>query len=143
MAPHLDLSIAPRQPPIYTWLGPNRDTRNIHRSPSPDSLEPRAFVQHPQQALFPPRFNGGHGKGKAKRQDQDEGPYMQRGKKNRKDCRQPANFASVAVADHAGMQPQQDPPSLFHDLMESPFTNHDYPVKHLYKDCLLRKRLLR
>ena len=27
--------------------------------------------------------------------------------------------------------------------MESPCTNHDYPVKHLYKDCLLLKRLLR
>ena len=27
--------------------------------------------------------------------------------------------------------------------MESPCTNHDYPVKHLYKDCDLLKRLLR
>ena len=26
--------------------------------------------------------------------------------------------------------------------MESPCTNHDYPVKHLYKDCQLLKRLL-
>ena len=31
----------------------------------------------------------------------------------------------------------------FHELMESPCTNHDYPVKHLYKDCQLLKRLLR
>ena len=37
-----------------------------------------------------------------KRQDQDEGPSMQRGKKNRKDRRQPANFTSVAMADHTG-----------------------------------------
>ena len=27
--------------------------------------------------------------------------------------------------------------------MESPCTNHAYPVKHLYKDCELLKRLLR
>ena len=27
--------------------------------------------------------------------------------------------------------------------MESPCTNHDYPVKHLYKDCQLLKRLRR
>jgi len=60
---------------------------------------------------------------------------MQRGKKNRKDRRRSANSALVAVADHAGTQPQQDPPGHFHELMESPCTNHDYPIKHLYKDC--------
>ena len=27
--------------------------------------------------------------------------------------------------------------------MESPWTNHAYPIKHLYKDCELLKRLLR
>ena len=27
--------------------------------------------------------------------------------------------------------------------MDSPCTNHTYPVKHLYKDCELLKRLLR
>ena len=27
--------------------------------------------------------------------------------------------------------------------MESPCTNHAHPVKHLYKDCELLKRLLR
>ena len=68
---------------------------------------------------------------------------MQRGKKNRKDRHRPANFASVTVADHAGMQPQQDPPGHFHELMESLCTNHDYPINHLYKDCQLLKRLLR
>ena len=68
---------------------------------------------------------------------------MQRGKKNRKDRRRPANFALVATADHAGTQPQQDPLGHFHELMESPCTNHDYPVKHPYKDCQLLKRLLR
>ena len=42
-----------------------------------------------------------------------------------------------------GKQPQQDPPGHFHELMESPCTNHAYPVKHLYKDCEILKRLLR
>ena len=27
--------------------------------------------------------------------------------------------------------------------MESPCTDHAYPIKHLYKDCELLKRLLR
>ena len=27
--------------------------------------------------------------------------------------------------------------------MESPCTNHAYPIKHLYKDCVLLKRFLR
>ena len=47
------------------------------------------------------------------------------------------------MVDHIGMQPQQDLPSHFHELMESLFTNHAYPVKYLYKDCELLKRLLR
>ena len=68
---------------------------------------------------------------------------MQRGKKNRKNRRQSANSALVAMTNHTGTQPQQDPPGHFHELMEIPCTNHDYPVKHLYKDCQLLKRLLR
>ena len=47
------------------------------------------------------------------------------------------------MADHTGKQPQQDPLGHFHELMESPCTNNAYPVKHLYKDCKLLKRLLR
>ena len=106
MAPHLDLTIALCRPPVYARLGPNRDTCSIDRSPSPDSLEPRTFVQHPQQAPFLLCFNGGHDKGKAKRQDQDEGPSTQRGKKNRKDRRRPANSALAAAVDYAGTQPR-------------------------------------
>ena len=76
-------------------------------------------------------------------QDPDEGPSTQKGKKNRKDHRRPANTASVATVDHTGKQPQQDLLGHFHELMESPYTNHDYPIKHLYKDYQLLKRLLR
>ena len=68
---------------------------------------------------------------------------MQRGKKNKKDRRQPTNSALVATADHTGKQPQQGLPKHFNELMESPCTNHAYPIKHLYKDCELLKRLLR
>jgi len=93
--------------------------------------------------LFLQCFNGGWDKGKAKREDQDEGPSTQKGKKNRKDRRRPANSALVTTTDHTGKQPQQDPSGHFHNLMESLCTNHDYPIKHLYKDCQLLKRLLR
>ena len=36
-------------------------------------------------------FSGGWDKGKAKRMEQDEGPSMQRGKKNKKERRRPTN----------------------------------------------------
>ena len=49
----------------------------------------------------------------------------------------------VATADHTGKQPQYGLPDHFNELMESPCTNHVYPIKHLYKDCELLKRLLR
>ena len=76
-APHLDLTTAPHQPPIYAWLEPNRGTCSGNRSPSTDGPRPPTFAQLPQQAPFSPRFNGGHDKGKAKCQDQDEGPSTQ------------------------------------------------------------------
>ena len=49
----------------------------------------------------------------------------------------------VATVDHTSKQPKQDLPGHFHELMESPCTNHAYPIKHLYKDYELLKRLLR
>ena len=87
-------------------------------------------------------FSGGQDKGKAKCEDQDEGPSTQRDKKNKKDRRRPTNSALVIVADRAGKQPQQGLRDHFDKLMESPCTNHAYPVKHLYKDCELLKRFL-
>ena len=65
-----------------------------------------------------------------------------RGEKNRKNHRRPVNSALVNTANQAGTQTWQHPLGHFHELMESPCTNHDYPVKHLYKDCELLKRLL-
>ena len=67
----------------------------------------------------------------------------QRGKKNKKDRCRPDNIALVAVADRTGKQPQQGLPDHFNKLMDSPCTNHAYPVKHLNKDCELLKHFLR
>ena len=50
-------------------------------------------------------FSGGRDKGKAKHEDQDEGPSTQRGKKNKKDRRRPANTTLVTAADRMGKQP--------------------------------------
>lgn len=47
------------------------------------------------------------------------------------------------MTERPGKQPQQGQPDHFDKLMESPCTNHAYPVKHLYKDCELLKRFLR
>ena len=68
---------------------------------------------------------------------------MQRGKKNKKDHRRPVNSALVAAADRTGRLPQQGQPNHFNKLMESPCTNHAYPIKHLYKDSELLKPFLR
>jgi hypothetical protein len=142
--PRLDLATAPHRLPIHEWLGLNQDTHNVisNWSPRPDGLRPRAFVRCIQRAPLPQRFNGGRGKGKAKRWDQDEGPSTQKGKKYKKDHHRPANSALVATTDHMGKQPQQDLPGHFNELIKSPCTNHAYPVKHLYKDCKLLERLL-
>ena len=88
-------------------------------------------------------FGGGRDKLKAKHMDLDEGPFTQRGKKNKKDRRWSDNTALVAAADRTLRQPQQGLPDHFNKLMDSPCTNHAYLIKHLYKDCELLKCFLR
>ena len=88
-------------------------------------------------------FGEGRDKGKAERANPDEGPSTQRGKKNKKDRRRSDNTTMVAVADRTGKQPQQRLPNHFNKLMDSPCTNHAYPIKHLYKDYELLKCFLR
>ena len=87
-------------------------------------------------------FSGSQDRGKAKREDQGECPSTQKGKKNKKDWRRPANPALVTTGDRVGKQPQQGQLNHFDKLMESPCTNHAYPIKHLYKDCELLKCFL-
>ena len=48
----------------------------------------------------------------------------------------------VYTTDRASKQPQQGQPDHFNKLMESPCTNHTYPIKHLYKDYELLKCFL-
>ena len=88
-------------------------------------------------------FSGDRDKVKAKRADQDEAPSTQRGKKNKKDRHRSNNTTMVAAADRMGKQPQQGLPDHFNKLMDSPCTNHAYPIKHLYKDYELLKCFLR
>ena len=52
-------------------------------------------------------FSGGRDKGKAKHEEQGECPSTQKGKKNKKDRRQPANLALVTAADRVSKHPQQ------------------------------------
>ena len=47
------------------------------------------------------------------------------------------------MVDRLGKQPQLGQPDHFNKLMDSPCTNHAYPVQHLYKDCELLKCFLR
>ena len=51
-------------------------------------------------------FSDGRDRGKAKHEDQGEGPSTQRGKKNKKDRRRPTNLALVTVTDRVGKQPK-------------------------------------
>ena len=88
-------------------------------------------------------LSGGRDKVKAKCTDPDEGPSTQRGKKNKKDRRRSDSAALVAAADRTAKQPQQGLPDHFNKLMDSPCTNHAYPVEYLYKNCELLKRFLR
>jgi len=142
-APHPDLTTAPRQPPIYAQLGPNRGTCNGDRSLSTDGPGPPTFAHIPQQASFLPCSNGGHGKGKAKCQDQDEGPSTRREKRiERIAADRPTPRWSPRPITWA-RSPSRTDRDTFHELIERSCTNHNYPVNHLYKDYQLLKRLLR
>ena len=49
----------------------------------------------------------------------------------------------MATADHKGGQKlAEGTPDHFNKLLEGPCPNHAFPVKHLYKDCILIKRFL-
>ena len=67
VAPHLDLTTAPHQLPIYARLGLSQGACSGDWSHSTDGPGSPIFAQLPQQALFLPCSNGGYGKGMAKR----------------------------------------------------------------------------
>ena len=49
----------------------------------------------------------------------------------------------MATADHKGeWKPMEGTSDHFEKLLEGPCPNHAFPIKHLYKDCVLMKRFL-
>ena len=82
-----------------------------------------------------------HLKGKAKRdEDTGEGASNRPGKKKN---RQWHERSLVAAADRkGGRKPTEGTLNHFEKLLEGPCLNHAFPVKHLYKDCALMKRVL-
>ena len=49
----------------------------------------------------------------------------------------------MATADRKGGQnPDEGTLDHFKKVLEGPCPNHAFPIKHLYKDCVLMKQLL-
>jgi len=82
-----------------------------------------------------------HLKGKAKwDEDTDEGMSNRPNKKKNKKQHE---GSLVAAADRKGGQkPAEGTLDHFEKLLKGPCLNHAFPVKHLYKDCVLMKRFL-
>jgi hypothetical protein len=83
-------------------------------------------------------FTNGRAKGKAKWEDQDEGPSSGQDKRKKKDRSRP-NHNTVAAPDCAGKR--QGNTDHFEQLLEM-CTNHGYLVKHKLKDWELLKHML-
>jgi hypothetical protein len=84
-------------------------------------------------------FTNGRAKGKAKQEDQDEGPSLRQGKRKKNDRHCP-NPNTVVAADRTGKR--QGNADHFEQLLEKPCSNHGYPIKHKLKDWELLKRVL-
>ena len=80
-------------------------------------------------------------KGKAKRdEDTGEGASNRHVKKKNRQWRE---SSLVATTDRKGGQkPMEGTPDHFKKLLEGPSPNYAFPIKHLYKDCILMKRFL-
>ena len=81
-----------------------------------------------------------HPKGKVKRdEDTCEGTSNRPNKKNR----QRREGSLVAAANRKrGQKPTEGTPDHFEKLLEGPCLNYAFPIKHLYKNCVLLKRFL-
>ena len=80
-------------------------------------------------------------KGKAKR-DKDAGKGASN-RPNKKKNKQRREGLLMAAADYKeGGKPIEGTLDHFEKLLEGPCPNHAFPVKHLYKDCVLMKRFL-
>jgi len=82
-----------------------------------------------------------HPKGKAKR-DEDAGEGVSN-RPNKKKNKQRREGSLMATADYKwGQKPAKGTLHHFEKLLEGPCPNHTFPIKHLYKDCVLMKRIL-
>jgi len=80
-------------------------------------------------------------KGKAKRdEDAGEGASNRPNKKKNKQRREGSLMATAYRK--GGQKPIEGTPDHFENLLEGACPNHAFPIKHLYKDCVLMKRFL-
>jgi hypothetical protein len=80
-------------------------------------------------------------RGKAKRdEDTNEGASNRLKKKKKK---QQSSDSLVVAAERKGKMASADgAPNHFEKMLEGPYLNHAYPIKHAYKDCRLMKKFL-
>ena len=82
-----------------------------------------------------------HLRGKAKRyKDAGEGASNRSNKKKNKQRRE--SLLMATANRKGGRKPAEGTPDHFEKLLEGPCSNHAFPIKHLYKDCVLMKRFL-
>jgi hypothetical protein len=83
-----------------------------------------------------------HARGKAKR-DEDAGKGTSNRSKKKKRGKQRSRDLLVAAAEPKGKKaPAEGNLDHFEKMLEGPFPNHAFLVKHAYKDCGLMKKFL-
>ena len=79
--------------------------------------------------------------GKAKR-DKDAGEGASNCPKKKKNKQWREGSLMSTTEGKGGQKPIEGTPDHFEKLLEGPCPNHAFPIKHLYKDCILMKRFL-
>jgi hypothetical protein len=83
-----------------------------------------------------------HARGKAK-QDEDAGEGASNCSKKKKRSKQWSGDWLVATVERMGKKASaKGALDYFEKMLEGPYPNHTYPVKHAYKDCGLMKKFL-
>ena len=80
-------------------------------------------------------------KGKVKWEDEAvEGPSNPQRKTTKRNKPRHEDSLVAAAERRSGRPPTEGTPGHFDKLLEGPCPNHEFPVKHAYKDCNLMKR---
>lgn len=66
--------------------------------------------------------------------------HMKCNKKTGKGKKQTEVLPAIVVDPKEVQLPIKETPNLFEKKLEQPCPNHTFPVKHLYKDCGLKRR---